>query len=323
MRSASSGSTNGSSKSPRRNLSRSSRRHRLVEPLLRHASGADELDEQLRQRLAAELVAAGVEELQQPLLGGEVLDAPAPWPERVAAAEVVVGDEPPVGADDAVEAVPLAQDAGDHVAVEAEADLLEPDADRPAVVRHDLRGPGRERRLERLEVVVEVPAGIDLVPAVARSAGPRRPSAGRRRGSASSCRRPSAAELVALEAADVRGDETRRELGVLAEGVHDPRPARLGGEVGHRVERDADPDRAVLLPGDVGELAARAPRRRRRRGRSARASARSRRPTSSPRAPRSCGAGRTRSSPGCRGACSAASSCSRLCHSAWRRGSGA
>ena len=66
---------------------------------------------------------------------------------------------------------------------------------------------------------------------------------------------------LALEAADVGGDQARGELGVLAERVHDPRPAWLGRQVGHRVERDVDADRAVLAPRDVAELAHERPRR--------------------------------------------------------------
>ena len=39
--------------------------------------GADELDDQLGQVLAAELVAARVDDLHEPLLAAQVLDAPA------------------------------------------------------------------------------------------------------------------------------------------------------------------------------------------------------------------------------------------------------
>ena len=49
---------------------------RLVDARLGHTPGVDELHEQVRQRLAAELVAARFDDLQQPLGGVELLDAP-------------------------------------------------------------------------------------------------------------------------------------------------------------------------------------------------------------------------------------------------------
>ena len=63
------------------------------------------------------------------------------------------------------------------------------------------------------------------------------------------------AELVALEAADVGGGQPAGQIEVLAERAGDARPPRLGGDVGHRVERDVDADGAVLLPGDIAEAA--------------------------------------------------------------------
>ena len=139
---------------------------RLVDPLLGDPSGTHELDEHLGQLLAAELVATGLDDLDQPVLDAQLLDAPALRREDRAVRQRRVGHQPPVGADDAVEAVVPAQQPGDDVAVVAEADLLELGADRPAVVRHDLRGPGRERGLEHPQVVVEHAAGIHLILAV-------------------------------------------------------------------------------------------------------------------------------------------------------------
>lgn len=63
----------------------------------------------------------------------------------------------------------------------------------------------------------------------------------------------SGAEARALEAADVRGAQLARQVGILAEGLQLPRPARLGREVDLRVQGDADADGGVLAAGDVGE----------------------------------------------------------------------
>ena len=157
-----------------------------------------------------------------------------------------VGDQRPVRADDAVEAVALAQEAGDHVAVEAEADLLRSRPDRPAVVGHDLRRPGVERRLEGQQVVLEHASRVDLVLAVREVrifSVLLRAAAGKVLRHARDRRGP---ECVSLEPADVGGDEPAGQLRVLSEGVHDPGPPRLGREICHRMKRDVDPDGAVL-----------------------------------------------------------------------------
>ena len=65
----------------------------------------------------------------------------------------------------------------------------------------------------------------------------------------------SGAERLPLEALEVGDAELGDELGVLPEGAGLAGPARLGREVERRVQRGADPDGDVLLPGDVGELA--------------------------------------------------------------------
>src|SRR5207253_1013145 len=78
----------------------------------------------------------------------------------------VIGEQAPVGADYAVEAVPLAQQARDDAFVEAEPDLLPRGSDGPPVVGHDLRRPGCEGGLERRQMVLEVASRIDLVLAV-------------------------------------------------------------------------------------------------------------------------------------------------------------
>ena len=84
--------------------------HGDVETLFENTARVDETDEHVGAHLAAELVDAGVEGLQHSLLGGQVLDAPgARRPDRAGDGSVV--QETPVGADDAVEAVALAQQA--------------------------------------------------------------------------------------------------------------------------------------------------------------------------------------------------------------------
>ena len=93
---------------------------------------------------------------------------------------------------------------------EAEADLLVLGADRHAVVRHHLRRPGRDGGQERLQVVVEPAARIDLLTAVREVrvlAVLLRAAAGEVLGHRGDRVR---AEPVALEAADVGGDQSRR-----------------------------------------------------------------------------------------------------------------
>ena len=110
---------------------------RLVEAGFGHPTGVDEPDDDIGAVLAAELVDAGVEELDEPVLGAQVLDSPRlrrsqradlAEPTGLAVVDLVV-DQTPVGADDAVEAELLAEDARDDRSVEAEPDLLEVGAD--------------------------------------------------------------------------------------------------------------------------------------------------------------------------------------------------
>ena len=137
--------------------------------------------------------------------------------------------------------------------LKAEADLLVLRADGHAVVRHDLARAGLERRLEGLQVQLELAARVHLLAAVREVgvlAAELRAAAGEvlRHG-----RDRVGAELAALEAADVRGAEPARELDVLAEGGELTRPARLGREVDLGVQGDADADGRVLLARDVAE----------------------------------------------------------------------
>src|SRR5512145_392395 len=59
------------------------------------------------------------------------------------------------------------------------------------------------------------------------------------------------AESLTLEAPDIGSHQTRGERCVFTEGAVGPRPARLGSQIGHRVEGDPDTHRQILLPGDI------------------------------------------------------------------------
>ena len=137
--------------------------------------------------------------------------------------------------------------------VEPEADLFVLGADRLAVVRHHLAGAGRDRFFERLQVQLELSAGIDLVAPVApvrvftvllRTAAGEVLRHGRDR---------TDAERLTLEATDVGGGKATGQLGILTERRGLTRPARLGREVDLRVQCDTQTHRRVLLPCDVGE----------------------------------------------------------------------
>ena len=166
-----------------------------------------------------------------------------------------VGEKPPVGADDAVEPVPVAEQPGDHPVVEPEADLLVVGPDGHAVVGHHLRGPRLDRGRERDEVVVGVAAGVDLLAAVREVrilAVELWPAAGEVLRHARDALRP---ERLELHAAEVGGHQAGDDLGVLAERSGRTAPARLGREIGGRVQRQPDPDGEVLASHDVCELA--------------------------------------------------------------------
>ncbi|MDR6097829.1 hypothetical protein QE454_001448 [Microbacterium sp. SORGH_AS454] len=167
--------------------------------------------------------------------------------------------EGPVGADDPVVAELLAQETGEDLLVEAETDLLhrfavEHEPLGEAVVGHDARRARGNCGAEGLEVVIEVVARVDLLPpvgevrvlAVLLGAAPGEVLGG----AGDRCR----AQLGALEPVEVGAHVGGCELGILAERVDLPRPARLGREVDGGVERGADADGGVLGARDVGEL---------------------------------------------------------------------
>ena len=171
------------------------------------------------------------------------------------AVEHRIGEQPPVGADDAVEAVSLAEQPGDHAVVEPEADLLVLGPDGHPVVRHHLGGAGLDRGRERDEVVVEVAAGIDLLAAVREVrvlAVELWPAAGEVLRHAGNALGP---ERLELHAAEVGGDQARDDVGILAERPGRAAPAWLGRQIRRGVEGQPDADGEVLLSHDVGELA--------------------------------------------------------------------
>ena len=265
--------------------------------------GPDELDEQLRQRFAAELVAARLDDLREPVGGVELFHSPRLRQPDRAVRHGRVADERPVRADDAVEAVTAAQHVGDHALVEAEADGLELGAERPAVVRHDLRRSGGEGRLERPQVILEAAARVHLILAVREVRDPRRRPAGRRRGNASSCtrrcrgraRRPGSRGCTPRSSGRRDRSPRRRCRRCAPSAARWQRPPSGAAPRGCRW-RGTPAWRSRRSSGQ-------APRRGWRRARSAPATATaSRRPSSSPGSRRTRGADRTRWSPECRAA---------------------
>lgn len=103
------------------------------------AAGADEFDDEFWALFAAELVGARVQGLSGPFGGGEVLDAPGSGDVGLAE-DLGVGEQAPVGADDAGEAEFVAEQAGEDVLVEAEGDFFPAGTGGLAVVGHHLRG---------------------------------------------------------------------------------------------------------------------------------------------------------------------------------------
>ncbi len=62
------------------------------------------------------------------------------------------------------------------------------------------------------------------------------------------------AELLSLEPEDVGCRHCGRQLCILSKRAVDTRPSWLGGQIGHRMEGDADADRTEFRSGDCGEL---------------------------------------------------------------------
>ena len=213
-----------------------------------------QLDDVLGRVLAAELVDAGLDGLGIAFGHAQMLHAPGRGVQNLEQAERFVGlGDHPVRADHAVEAIFTAQQIGDDLPIVGHAHVLGGLVHGDAVVGHDLLDAGLECRLEGRQVVVEVVAGVDLLLAVGEvgietvllrtAAGEVLDHAGHALGT----------DGLALEAADVGGGHACGKIGLFAEGAGDARPARLGGQVGHGMERAADADGPIFLAGDVAE----------------------------------------------------------------------
>ena len=129
-----------------------------------------QVEQDLHALLPAELVGACVDDELHATVRVEVLHAPRAGREHLVA-DVVVVHQLPVRDDHAVVPELLAQQAGDDLAVVAEADLLDLlavdlEPDRHAVVGHDRRGSRIDDGRERLEVVREPATWVDLFAAV-------------------------------------------------------------------------------------------------------------------------------------------------------------
>ena len=131
--------------------------------------------------------------------------------------------------------------------VSSNRDALVRHVHRDAVVRHHRRHAGVDRGDERLHVLGEAAARVDLAlaervvrvqPHLLRSAAGKVLDGERDR------RRWT--HPPALQARDERAHDARVEVGVLGEGLVDAIPARLGGEVGRVAVHPAQADRAPL-----------------------------------------------------------------------------
>ena len=128
----------------------------LVDAALRHEAGLDEVGDGGVRAEPGQHVDAAVDGGGDALRDRPLLEAPG-----------AVVDDAGVGVDVAREAEPRAQQVGDDRAREREPGLLEPHAlvrhvHRDAVVRHHRRHAGVDRGDERLHVIGEAAARVDL-----------------------------------------------------------------------------------------------------------------------------------------------------------------
>ena len=122
---------------------------------------AYQFDQRFRTGFPAKLIDAGLQRLDNALGQAEMLDTPGAR-RKMRAGHIGISQRPPVGANHAIKAVLLTQQAGDDALVESEADRLVLGVNRHAVVRHDHGGAGFKGSFKRQEVIVEVIARIDL-----------------------------------------------------------------------------------------------------------------------------------------------------------------
>ena len=220
---------------------------------LAHPPIAHQLHNQLGAGFPAELVDAGCQRLDDALGHAQMLDPPSPRREG-RAHDGVIGEHAPVGADDAVEAHLFAQQITDDALVESEAHLFVFCAHGLGIVGHHHGCARLDGRGEGRQVIIEVAAWIGLLRAIGKvrvAAVFLRSATGKVLGCAGDALR---SQLVALEAADIGGGQAGCQQRVFTEGAVDAPPARLGGEVDHRVQGGAQADGEIFLAGDIGEL---------------------------------------------------------------------
>ena len=170
---------------------------RLVEARFGDAPGLDEPDDGLGAVLAAELVDAGVDELDEPLLRGQVFDAPGLRPAEVAEVAELAGTSAlSLTSPQSVQTIPSKPSCSRRMPVttprlKLKPDLLEVGPDRHGVVRHDLAGPGGDGGPERLAGGSRGCRPGRSAPGPRGSGDRRRPSAVRRPGSAWSSSTPT------------------------------------------------------------------------------------------------------------------------------------
>ena len=188
---------------------------------------------------AGENVRAAVDGRRGTLRHGALLEPPR-----------AIADDARIGVDVAGEPELAAQQVGHDLLRERKAGravghALIGDANRHAVVRHDRRHAGVDRGLERLEVVLEASAWIDLPLAerivgiepellrtAARKVLERQRHGGRR------------AHRAALQPQDQRLHDLRIEVGVFGERLLNAVPAGLGRQVGRVAVHATQPDGA-------------------------------------------------------------------------------
>ena len=165
-----------------------------------------------------------------------------------------VGQRTPIGADHAVKTIFVSQHTADDTLVESETNRFVLGINGHAVIGHDHGGAGGDCGFKGQQVIIEVVAGINLLAPVFEVrifAILLWAAAGKMFGHARNALR---SQLASLEAADISLGQPRRQLIVFAKSTVDPCPAWFRCQIGHRVQRGAQTDGEVFLPGNIGEL---------------------------------------------------------------------